>query len=103
MLLRRLSMLALLVLAGACATALPDPESSGARLYATRCNGCHRLYAPRVLTGTMWEMQVDRMQREMSVRGVAPLTAEERSVLLAYLKAHATDGPKLSPAARGGG
>jgi mono/diheme cytochrome c family protein len=79
------------LLVAACSTPLPDPESPGAQLYAARCSGCHRLYAPGVLTAAMWELQMDRMQAEMARRGVRPLDATERDLVWRYLQAHATD------------
>jgi hypothetical protein len=84
----------LVVLLGACETALPEPESPGAQAYRTRCGGCHRLYAPGVMTAAMWDVQIDRMQLEMARRGVAPLDATERAVIAAYLHAHATDAAR---------
>ncbi len=81
----------LLVLGAACAPALPDPESPGAELYRTRCGGCHRLYAPATLTAAMWEMQLERMDREMARRGVRPLDTAERDTVLRYLQAHGSD------------
>lgn len=80
---------ALAVVAG-CDARLPDPASPGARLYAARCGGCHRLYAPGSLTAAMWTLTVQRMQGELVRRGVAPLTAEEQRALLAYLAQHST-------------
>ena len=85
------SVLVVVVLAAACAPSLPDPESPGAELYRARCGGCHRLYAPRTLTAAMWEMQVDRMQAEMTRRGVRPLDVGERDTVLRYLQAHGSD------------
>ena len=78
-----------LVVAG-CDASLPDPESPGATLYANRCTGCHRLYAPGSLTAPMWEVTVQRMQGELVRRGVPPLSKDEQATLLAYLSAHST-------------
>jgi hypothetical protein len=72
----------------ACDAALPDADSPGARLYATRCTGCHRLYAPSSMKPEMWRFQVERMQGELVRRGLPPLTAAERDTLLAYLQRH---------------
>jgi hypothetical protein len=36
----------------------------------------------------MWRVQVDRMQGEMARRGLPPLTDDERTLLLDYLKRH---------------
>ena len=82
----------LLVVAAAssigCSVKLPEPESEGARLYSSRCNTCHRLYAPSSLTYEMWKLQVERMQGEMARRGFPPLNEHERTVMLEYLKRH---------------
>jgi hypothetical protein len=92
----------LVVLASACATGLPDPESAGAQLYATRCSGCHRVYLPGMMTAAMWKMQVDRMHEEMARRGVRPLDAGEREIVLGYLQAHASDAAPSATAGAGG-
>lgn len=76
------------LLAAGCDAGLPDPDSSGARLYATRCIGCHRLYGPGVLTGEMWRITVARMQGELARRGLPPLSADEQALLLEYLDRH---------------
>lgn len=70
----------------ACSPTLPEPESAGAKLYAARCNTCHRAFAPGSLKFEMWKVQVERMQGEIVRRGLPPLTADERNVLLDYLK-----------------
>jgi hypothetical protein len=90
---RLLPALCTAVAVAGCNASLPEPESPAARLYAARCNDCHRLYAPQVLTYPMWEMMVDRMQGEMARRGVPPLDAEERAVLMPYLKKFAQVPP----------
>lgn len=72
----------------ACNARLPEPESTGALLYASRCESCHRLYAPGSLKFEMWRVQVERMQGEMVRRGVPPLTEQEHAVLLDYLRRH---------------
>jgi hypothetical protein len=71
-----------------CDARLPDPDSPGAVLYAQRCNGCHRLYAPGLLKPEMWKVMLDRMQGELVRRGLPPLTPEERTVMMEYLEKH---------------
>ena len=78
----------LAISAAACDARLPDADTPGARLYADRCAGCHRVYAPGSMTAPMWAMTVERMQGELARRGVAPLTAAEHATLLAYLGEH---------------
>lgn len=75
------------VLAG-CNAKLPEPESEGAKLYAARCNGCHRIYAPSLLKFEMWKLKIDAMQGEMARRGVSPLNEQEKAVVLDYLRRH---------------
>ncbi len=82
--------LAIAVLAAGCDARLPDSESPGARLYAARCTGCHRLYAPGVLSSQMWKITVARMQGELARRGLPPLSADDQAVLLDYLDRHST-------------
>ena len=82
--------LAIGLLASGCDARLPDPDSPGARLYAARCAGCHRLYAPRAMTSAMWKVTVTRMQGELARRGAAPLSREDQAVLLEYLDRHST-------------
>ena len=84
---------ALALVAAACDAKLPEPETPGAQLYAARCGGCHRLYAPGSLTAEMWKVTVARMQGELARRGVPPLTADEQAGLLAYLERHSTGHP----------
>ncbi len=74
-----------------CTHALPDPDSPEAQLYRTRCGTCHALHEPRALTAAMWEVQVNRMRETVRRRGVPPLSDDEQTRLLGYLRAHATD------------
>lgn len=83
----RVRAVALLSLAAAaCDARLPNPESAGAQLYAARCGGCHRLYAPGAMTATMWKLTLARMQGELARRGIEPLTSAETATVLAYLE-----------------
>ena len=80
-----------------CSTSLPDAESAGAQVYQVRCATCNRLYEPGSMTAAMWEMQLDRMQQDMVRRGVNPLTAQERHLVMTYLRSHSSDAPAPSP------
>lgn len=74
-----------------CNTPLPEPESSGARLYQQRCSSCHRLYAPTLLTAEMWQFMVARMEQQIQRSGLPPLSADERQSLLDYLQKHSSN------------
>jgi cytochrome c2 len=80
---------------------LPEPASEGARLALRYCVQCHNLANPAMHDAAKWPAVVDRMVIRMQGRGnmgklmaemmagvVAP-DAEERRVLLAYLRRHA--------------
>lgn len=90
----RLRTVVLMLTAGLCWSAcnakLPEPESDGAKLYAARCDTCHRLYAPGILKFEMWKIQVERMQGEIVRRGLPPLSDAERTTLLDYLQRHSS-------------
>ena len=74
-----------------CDARLPDPDSPGAQLYAQRCaSGCHRLYAPRLMTTEMWKITVDRMQGDLVRKGLPPLSRDEKALVMAYLKRHSS-------------
>lgn len=79
-----------------CSHALPDPDSPGAKLYQARCGTCHPLHEPRSLTAAMWEIQVTKMRETMRRRGARPLSESEETVVLDYLRAHATDAGSRS-------
>jgi cytochrome c5 len=85
---RWLLALAAAVCIAGCSPKLPEPESPGAKLYAARCNSCHRVFAPSSLKFAMWKVQVERMQGEIVRHGLPPLTPDERDLLLDYLKRH---------------
>lgn len=87
----RVVVLGALALVAGCTQALPDADSPGAQLYQARCGTCHAPHQPRALTAAMWEVQVERMRETMRRGGVSPLTKEEETLLLAYLRTHATN------------
>lgn len=88
---RRPLVLVSLLVAMGCTHALPDADSPGAQVYQARCGTCHPPHEPRSLTAAMWELQVNRMRETMRRRGVTPLSDDEQALVLAYLRAHATD------------
>ncbi len=82
----------LLIGTAACNPSLPEGDSPKAKLYRQRCSGCHRLYAPGVLTAAMWRFMVARMEEEFRRRGVRPLTPYEKKAILSYLEKHSAQG-----------
>ncbi len=78
-----------LLLAAGCGPSLPDPESPGARVLASRCGGCHRVYAPGTMTADMWRFQLDRMHQLFAQRGLPWLAPADEQALLEYVTSHA--------------
>ena len=76
------------VFVSSCDASLPEPESPAAQLYRQRCSGCHRLYAPQLLTPEMWGYMIPRMEQEMLRRRVPLLKADEKQTILEYLQKH---------------
>jgi hypothetical protein len=83
------ALLAGLVLAAGCGPSLPDPDSRGARVLAARCGGCHRVYAPGLMTAEMWRYQMERMRELFAQRGIPWLDPGDERAVLDYLTAHA--------------
>jgi hypothetical protein len=82
----------LLSLVVGCAPSLPEPESRGAQVLSERCGGCHRVYAPSLMTAEMWRYQVDRMRELFATQGVPWLSPADERTLLDYLTTHAGGG-----------
>jgi hypothetical protein len=72
----------------ACSSPLPEEGSRAASLYRERCGTCHRAYAPSSIPFATWEMIFPRMERLVPQGGAPPLDAEERRILLDYLRRH---------------
>jgi len=82
-------------------SALPQPESTGARLAVRYCVQCHNLPNPAMHQAEKWPKIVDRMVLRMQGRGnlgpvmsdmmadVAAPTEAETATLLAWLRANA--------------
>jgi mono/diheme cytochrome c family protein len=78
---------------------LPEPDSSGARLFVRYCAQCHHLPSPATHSAEDWPAvatrMVDRMEqyrisrRGMGRRVIQMPTAEEQQAILAYLQRHA--------------
>lgn len=79
--------------------ALPESESVGAGILKTKCTQCHGLVSPKQHSAQDWPYIVDRMDRRMQMmslgrmgmmqNSVAPLSAEEKKVLISYLQSNA--------------
>ena len=78
-----------IVLAACHARPLPEADSDAARTYVQRCGQCHRAYDPRAMTGAMWQTQVELMDTKIRQAGMAPLTANQRDIILDYLTRNA--------------
>ncbi|MFQ5747707.1 MAG: hypothetical protein ACE5HF_10910 [Gemmatimonadota bacterium] len=63
-----------------------SPES---RLFVDRCSICHETPSPRAHTAAGWERVVARMQTNMGLMDVQPLSGPDRDAIVGYLRAEA--------------
>lgn len=71
----------------------PEMDSPPARLYTDKCSLCHPAYHPQAHTSTGWTKVVSRMEKKAEDIGIKSfLSDEEKSIILAYLKKHASRG-----------
>lgn len=71
----------------------PEADSAPARLYTDKCSICHPAYHPAAHTSTGWTKVVPRMEKNAVEMGIKSLLSEEeKSIILAYLKKHASRG-----------
>ncbi|MFQ5586877.1 MAG: cytochrome C [Thermodesulfobacteriota bacterium] len=79
------------ILAVGCAgrpTPLPESDSAAAVFYALKCGTCHSVPHPGRHKAEQWNHIMDNMEKEMVLKGVTPLTADEKDTILNYLKGH---------------
>jgi hypothetical protein len=91
------SIVFLLLLLSACAgnggrsaaASIPDAGSPEAQTFVNRCSLCHAVPHPARHDYSGWRYLVPLMEKRMAERGVAPLSGEERALILSYLEQHA--------------
>jgi len=87
-----LLILSVLLVAPACAgkpTPIPESESAGGKLFAAKCGICHSVPHPKRNTFEQWQSIMALMREQMDHRKMAPLTDDERKVIMRYLKRNA--------------
>ena len=72
------------------ATDYPEHESEAAKLYVSKCSGCHAAPLPKIHTVRQWPGVVHRMQMRMKNKAVKPLTSSELTIVVDYLQKHAS-------------
>lgn len=65
---------------------LPTDNTPAAVLYRERCSQCHLLPHPLQQTSDEWVQVVDRMQDQMRRAQKNPLTDQEKSTIVGFLK-----------------
>ncbi len=68
---------------------IPDADSPGGKLFATRCSTCHTLPHPKRLDWPHWRHMLGVMKQRINERSVPGPTKEEWQQIAAYLKTHA--------------
>lgn len=70
-------------------TSLPEMDSSAAQTFVSRCSACHAVPHPGRHSYQGWLYLVPVMEQRMAERGMAPLSADDREVILTYLQVNA--------------
>ena len=70
-------------------TSLPDMDTVAAQTFVSRCSACHAVPHPGRHDYQSWLYLVAVMEQRMAERGMLPLSAEDREVILAYLQENA--------------
>lgn len=68
---------------------LAEREAYAKSLFEGRCQMCHQLPEPGMLTAKQWTLILTTMQQRMQHASVPPLTADETERLLEYLSERA--------------
>ncbi len=76
--------------AAGCTMPMPETESAEYKLYESKCNLCHPVYSPKLLSGRTWGFVVKKMEKKVKATGIREvLTEEEKATILSYLTKHA--------------
>ncbi len=66
-----------------------ENSDPGENLYKSRCDMCHQLPDPEMLTAGQWKIVLQTMQKRMGHIEMPPLSLGERQKILTYLSKHA--------------
>lgn len=67
----------------------PENETEAAKLYVSKCSGCHAAPLPTIHDAGQWPSIVRRMEMRMNNKAVQPPNAEETAIIIGYLQKHA--------------
>ena len=70
-------------------TDYPEYDSEPAKLYISKCSGCHAAPLPSIHSVRHWPGVLQRMQMRMKNKAVQPLNPNELAIVLDYLQQHA--------------
>jgi cytochrome c5 len=62
-----------------------DDSADSKSLFEGRCQMCHQLPEPGMLTPKQWKLILATMQQRMQQAGVPPLTQRETELILEYI------------------
>jgi cytochrome c5 len=80
---------AVILVAASCAarqTPIPNAESEGAKLFASRCSRCHSLPHPKRHSFAEWEWIVARMEGRIANGLKTAMAEDKKAEILKYLK-----------------
>jgi len=67
----------------------PEHETEAAKLYVSKCSGCHAAPLPKIHEADQWPGIVRRMEMRMNNKAVQPPDTEETAIIVGYLQKHA--------------
>jgi cytochrome c5 len=67
----------------------PEYDTESAKLYISKCSGCHAAPLPGVHDIRQWAGIVQRMQMRMANKAITPLNKQELTAVVEYLEKHA--------------
>ncbi len=69
----------------------PEHEIAAAKLYISKCSGCHAAPLPKIHTAGQWPGVVQRMEMRMNNKAIKPPSSQETAVIVGYLQKHASN------------
>jgi hypothetical protein len=68
----------------------PEHESAEAKLYISKCSGCHAAPLPKIHVAEQWPGVVQRMEMRMNNKAIKPPSSQETELIVGYLQKHAS-------------
>ena len=71
------------------ARSYPEMDTPAAQLMLEKCSACHAAPQPSAHPAVMWPVIVERMQMQLQLRAMPPMSESDKQVIGDYLQRHA--------------